>query len=473
MEPVSENNSVPQITQEPLNVVPPPVFEPIVEYAGFWYRVAASFFDGALTFFFGFGFGIILVIFNLPIPQIISDIVPLLIFWLYFSLMESSDKQATVGKRIFGIRVTDINGNKISFLRATGRTFAKFLSVITLGIGFLMIAFTKKKQGLHDVVSETVVVKQDESHVWKAILVSFVSFLIILGMVVAYGYFVLWPTLIKYFFTNITIVTEPNKISNIEPQDEQVVSKPNELVSFSEMEYDALLSKPLTGLEGTNVGPAVLNISDFWEDEKPHIWIDVMLPELPNFDFNRSLTKVAINSVQNKNGQNIYDPSNNFETEFFQSFTVSEISDPITHLQGIRDVYLISGTNEEAISSINGKLILSLPIGIKELSFTSSDVGKQKESAGISVNVSAIQNSQVLWTYQGPGKNFFSIKAYNSQGQELSIQSGINPAIDENYTKPFDLKSIFSGDIAQVKVFIVSEIKDREYPFVIQKGNLN
>lgn len=413
MEPTNENAYTSPIIQEPLKETPP-VYESPIEYAGFWRRVAASFFDNAVTTFVGLGLGIILVIFNIPIPQIISNIVPLLIFWLYFSLMESSDKQATVGKRILGIQVAGIDGNKISFLRATGRTFAKILSVITLGIGFLMVAFTKKKQGLHDMVSETVVVKRGESHVWKAVLISFISFLVILGMVGAYGYFVLWPKLTKYFFTNITIVTEPNKISNIEPQKEQVVSKPKEIVFFSEAQYDALLSKSLTGLGGTNVGPAVLKISNFWEGDKPHIWIEVMLPELPNFDFNRSLTKVTVNSVQNKNGQNVYDPSNTFETTFFQSFTVSERSYPTAHLQGIRDVHLISGTNEKDISRIDGKLILSLPIGIKELSFTSQDIGKPKQTNGISINVSAIENSQVLWTYQGKGAYFFKISAYNA-----------------------------------------------------------
>lgn len=212
MEPTSENTYTSPIIQEPLRETPP-VYESPLEYAGFWRRVAASLFDNAVTTFVGLGLGIMLVIFNIPIPQIISNVVPILIFWLYFSLMESSDKQATVGKRILGIQVTGIDGNKISFLRATGRTFAKILSVLTLGIGFLMIAFTKKKQGLHDMVSETIVVKRGESHVWKAILISFISFIVMIAMVGAYGYFVLWPKLTKYFFTNITIVTEPNKIS--------------------------------------------------------------------------------------------------------------------------------------------------------------------------------------------------------------------------------------------------------------------
>jgi uncharacterized RDD family membrane protein YckC len=459
---------MPEISTRPSSYNP----SPIVKYAGFWRRVAASFFDNAVATLVGLGFVIILLILKVPIPQWVSDIFPLLIFWLYFSLMESSDKQATVGKIILGIRVTGIDGNKISFLRATGRVFAKFLSLIALGIGFLMVAFTKRKQGLHDMVSETLVVKRGNSHLWKAILVSIFSFILIIAIVSAYGYFVLWPRITKHFFTSITVITditEPNKISNIEPQKEQVVSQPKEIISFSESEYDTLLSKPLTGLEGKSVGPTVLDISNFWEGKKPHIWIKVKLPLLPNFEFNRRLTKVTISGVQNKNGQDVYNKSNEFEKPFFQSFTVSKNTYPTQHLSGIRDVHLISGTNENDVVSINGKLTLYLPVEIKELSFNLEDIGKKKDVAGVSVSISAVENSQILWTYQGSGNHFFDIKAYNATGQQLESNFSISPSIEEEYVKPADLKSIFKGEIAFVKIFIVSEIKEREYPFVLSK----
>ena len=74
--------------------------------------------------------------------------------------MLSSEKQATVGKMVLGIVVTDINGGPISFARATGRHFAKWLSALILGIGFLMAAFTEKKQALHDMIADTLVVNR-------------------------------------------------------------------------------------------------------------------------------------------------------------------------------------------------------------------------------------------------------------------------------------------------------------------------
>ena len=77
--------------------------------------------------------------------------------WLYEAFMESSSYQATLGKMIFGMRVTDLNGNRISFERATGRHFAKWLSGLALGIGYIMVAFTERKQGLHDLLAGTLV----------------------------------------------------------------------------------------------------------------------------------------------------------------------------------------------------------------------------------------------------------------------------------------------------------------------------
>src|SRR5208283_3281564 len=77
--------------------------------------------------------------------------------WLYEALMLSSSYQATLGKMIFGMKVTDLNGNRLSFAHATGRHFAKWLSGMILGIGYIMVAFTERKQGLHDLIAGTVV----------------------------------------------------------------------------------------------------------------------------------------------------------------------------------------------------------------------------------------------------------------------------------------------------------------------------
>jgi uncharacterized RDD family membrane protein YckC len=81
--------------------------------------------------------------------------------WLYEALLTSSSWQATFGKRIVNLKVTDEAGNRISFERATARFFAKILSGLILWIGFIMIAFTARKQGLHDILAGTLVMKTD------------------------------------------------------------------------------------------------------------------------------------------------------------------------------------------------------------------------------------------------------------------------------------------------------------------------
>jgi uncharacterized RDD family membrane protein YckC len=79
--------------------------------------------------------------------------------WLYEALLTSSSWQGTVGKRILRLKVTDEAGNRIGFGRATGRFFGKILSHLILWIGFIMIAFTDRKRGLHDMMAGTLVMK--------------------------------------------------------------------------------------------------------------------------------------------------------------------------------------------------------------------------------------------------------------------------------------------------------------------------
>lgn len=77
--------------------------------------------------------------------------------WLYEAFLESSTYQATLGKMLFGMKVTDLFGNRIAFGRATARHFAKYLSGMILLIGYIMAGFTERKQALHDMLAGTLV----------------------------------------------------------------------------------------------------------------------------------------------------------------------------------------------------------------------------------------------------------------------------------------------------------------------------
>jgi uncharacterized RDD family membrane protein YckC len=74
--------------------------------------------------------------------------------------MESSSKQATVGKMVLGIKVTDLDGNKLDFVKALVRNLCKIISSLIMCIGYIMAGFTEKKQALHDMIASTLVVKK-------------------------------------------------------------------------------------------------------------------------------------------------------------------------------------------------------------------------------------------------------------------------------------------------------------------------
>ena len=93
------------------------------------------------------------------IVQMMDSLLHLLVWWIYFAVLHSSTWQASLGKRLLGIKVVDENMNRISFGRATGRYFAEIISALILGIGYLMVGWTKKKQGLHDIIAGTYVTK--------------------------------------------------------------------------------------------------------------------------------------------------------------------------------------------------------------------------------------------------------------------------------------------------------------------------
>jgi uncharacterized RDD family membrane protein YckC len=95
-------------------------------------------------------------------PQILLSVIIffILVPWIYFAYLESSRNQASLGKMAIGAAVTDMQGTRITFSRATLRFFGKYLCVFTLFIGFLIIAFTAYRQGLHDKIAGTLVFRQ-------------------------------------------------------------------------------------------------------------------------------------------------------------------------------------------------------------------------------------------------------------------------------------------------------------------------
>jgi uncharacterized RDD family membrane protein YckC len=144
-------------------------------YAGFLRRFAALLIDsllaGAVGFFIGVMIGILVAAAGGDDVgdgwSALVNVASVAGWFLYFALMESSSHQATVGKIALGIQVTDLEGNRLSFGRALGRNLAKIISALILYIGFIMAAFTERKQALHDLIASALVVKRSEQPVSK------------------------------------------------------------------------------------------------------------------------------------------------------------------------------------------------------------------------------------------------------------------------------------------------------------------
>ncbi len=147
-------------------------FSSSICYAGFWFRALALFIDVIfstimtiiivlpLAFSFGLSMADSATTKELEVMgEAMGNVLGWIVSWLYFTISESSRWQATPGKKLLGLRVTDLNGGRIGFGKANGRYWAQILSVITLLIGYIMAAFTAKKQALHDMMAGTLVVR--------------------------------------------------------------------------------------------------------------------------------------------------------------------------------------------------------------------------------------------------------------------------------------------------------------------------
>ncbi len=93
---------------------------------------------------------------NVLMPALIfSTAVYFILGGIYFSVMESSRHQATIGKRMLGIKVTNANGEPIGLPQSIGRYFAASLSWITLNLGHALAAWTPERRALHDYIAST------------------------------------------------------------------------------------------------------------------------------------------------------------------------------------------------------------------------------------------------------------------------------------------------------------------------------
>ena len=448
------------------------VNEPVLQYAGFWRRFVAMLIDSFILTLIQIGLVVLLVFSAEDIINQWGGLIEslwLIFLWLYLAGMESSSKQATLGKMALGLQVTDLEGNRITFLRATGRMMAKLLSVMTLMIGYLMAAFTEKKQGLHDIVADCLVIKRKESSTLKIVLIAVLSAALLTGALGAYVYYIKWPQWAK---ATEEVLQDPGKLfeqpkgplpEKTKTTDESAAPK-----SLTKEDYEKLLAAPppkvsVSGLKAV-AGPTLMEVSTFFSDQ---FWIKVYMPTIPNFENKLATAKVVVNTVKNKENQNYYDSGNNFESEFFRKVSFSRKNNPAPHLEAIRTVHIIRGINEKNIVSVTGLILFTLPINIASASFRADEIDQEKNAAGSLVSLKSIEGNNVKIHYVGVGKNFLKVFAYNAAGKELKHAGG--STLSGSDVRDTELSAKFQGNPVKVEVLVAEEIDEQFFSFKIKK----
>ena len=132
-----------------------------VVYAGFWRRIASITIDIVILW-------VPASLFRWCAPylgvegitlEVIDFIYLMMVWFLYYGFLESSSRQATLGKQMMGLKVVNYEGERVSFLIAAGRFLTQFISILPLGFGIFMIGWTEKKQGIHDMLLKCVVIR--------------------------------------------------------------------------------------------------------------------------------------------------------------------------------------------------------------------------------------------------------------------------------------------------------------------------
>ena len=167
-----ETRQIGTTTQKDQHYIPenPPVSS-CKSYAGFWIRVNAFLIDFATLYATAIVSVLVLLLCIAYLTSVTLHGIAMIVYvylllfgligvWLYFSLFESSRKQATPGKLLLCIKVVGSDGSRMSFLSATKRYCAKFLSALTLGAGYIMVGFTSEKRALHDMITDSFVIRQ-------------------------------------------------------------------------------------------------------------------------------------------------------------------------------------------------------------------------------------------------------------------------------------------------------------------------
>ena len=442
-------------------------------YGGFWVRLIAYMVDsvivvtllflvvGGLAFLGDAGMLIVPLVYLLPLA--------------YFVLLQSSARQATLGKQLLGLKVVTVDGERISMLRSLGRELGKILSSIPLGIGFLLAAFTGRKQALHDMVASTTVVREGGS-VILGLLVAVFGWVAPAAVIMALGMGILAAMMgttgagllqqaMKGAQTQASLPQPaPRKPVAGQPAQPPAPAKPVATPATPAKDVETVLAAKLTSdfdkAGTTRAGPAVLELSTTFPSS---FWIKVYLPPMDEFAGDSAVV-VALNRVIDASGAELYDPKHNLETAFFQKVSLRPAPTPVPHLAGTRTVSLRSGASTAALGTVEGVARFRIPAKPLPASFTAGDVGKAQSAHGVAITLRDLKGKDVGISVAGDTSRLVRTIAYGADGGRLRQTSWSTNGGEMNFS--------FEQPVTRLEVVVAEQFVERAYPFTLGKASM-
>jgi hypothetical protein len=408
----------------------------------------------------------------------ITGVAVVLIQLLYWPVLESSTHQATFGKRMLGIRVEHADGGRTTFLRALGRNLAKIISSIPMALGFVMVAFTDRKQGLHDMIAKCVVVRVGPSHFMKALIASVVGIAVVAGSAGAFVYYIYLPGLMKDVGSvqqDAMKAGPPMKPQPPAPPAAKVpapaasaVPAAPAAVAGGDAEFERLVGAPLTGLEkpnSTRAGPAILELSTFFGN---NFWLKVYLPNIKDLALG-SGPEVVIDRVLDSAGMDHYDAASPFESSsFMRSASLSLTETPVPHFAGIRGVHVVANTKEQSVHKVEGRIRIAIPVNVQVAAFAVEEAGKVTTVHGATLTLKSVTGNDVVMHYRGPSAQLLTFRGFGKDGKPVATEMRQMLQANQNVDASFQTR--FQGPVSKVEAVISAGLVEREFPFSLARG---
>lgn len=449
-------------------------------YAGFWIRFLAYFVDGLILFV-----GCVIVGVAAAFAGDAFALLATLVFLfgpiLYFVALQASPRQATYGKALVGLKVADNDGNRISFVRSLGRELAKIISAIPLMVGFLLAAFTARKQALHDMVASTVVVRDSPGHVAAALAISLVGVAAPFVVMFVFGAALLMALMggMTGGMLGETAMQAPAKPPATQvarpapgkPAPPQVKPAPPSAAAPVALspEDEKLFGGGVAGMDApsmTRVGPALIELSSFFASG-PNVWVKVHVPPATGMGLGRARASVVVKSVTDQGNRDVYDAKSNFEEPFFRSFDLTETKSGVHRLQGIRSVRLVKGTTEAQVRKVEGMLSLALPLDLQTATFRAADAGKPRTVAGMKVTATKLAGAEAAVAIEGPIESLVDVRGFDAKGA-VAAEGSTYGSSGASATRTVK----FRGPVDRIDALIAPRFLKRDYPFTLVRGEM-